>query len=25
VEREFRRYLDCGILSRGFARAYCDD
>jgi hypothetical protein len=24
VEREFRRYLDCGILACGFARAYCD-
>ena len=24
VEREFRRYLDCGIFARGFARAYCD-
>ena len=24
VEREFRRYLDCGILAHGFARAYCD-
>jgi hypothetical protein len=24
VEREFRRYLDCGLLARGFARAYCD-
>ncbi|MGB7988180.1 MAG: transposase [Candidatus Methylophosphatis roskildensis] len=23
VEREFRRYLDCGILARGFARAHC--
>ena len=23
VEREFRRYLDCGILARGFARARC--
>jgi hypothetical protein len=22
-ERDFRRYLDCGILSRGFARARC--
>ena len=21
VEREFRRYLDCGILAHGFARA----
>ena len=24
VEREFRRYLDCGILARGFTRACCD-
>ena len=24
VEREFRRYPDCGILACGFARAYCD-
>jgi hypothetical protein len=24
VEREFRRYLDCGILAHGFARARCD-
>jgi len=23
VERDFRRYLECGILSYGFARAYC--
>ena len=23
VEREFRRYLDCGVLARGFARARC--
>jgi len=23
VEHEFRRYLDCGILSRGFARLRC--
>ncbi len=23
VERDFRRYLDCGILARGFARAFC--
>lgn len=23
VEREFRRYLECGILARGFARARC--
>ena len=25
VEREFRRYLECGILAHGFARAYCDE
>jgi len=25
VEREFRRYLDCGILAHGFARARCGD
>ena len=25
VEREFRRYLDCGILAHGFARAHCAD
>ena len=25
VEREFRRYLDCGILAHGFARARCTD
>jgi Arc/MetJ family transcription regulator len=24
-EREFRRYLDCGILAHGFARARCAD
>ena len=24
LEREFRRYLECGILAHGFARAYCD-
>ena len=24
VEGEFRRYLDCGILARGFARVHCD-
>ena len=24
VERTFRRYLECGILAHGFARAYCD-
>ena len=23
AEREFRRYLECGILARGFARARC--
>ena len=23
MEREFRRYLDCGILDHGFARAHC--
>ncbi|MBL8415028.1 MAG: transposase zinc-binding domain-containing protein [Propionivibrio sp.] len=23
VERTFRRYLECGILAHGFARAYC--
>ena len=23
VEQEFRRYLDCGILAHGFARARC--
>ena len=25
VEREFRRFLECGILACGFARAYCDE
>lgn len=25
VEREFRRYLECGILAHGFARARCDE
>ena len=25
TEREFRRYLECGILSHGFARARCPD
>ncbi len=25
VERDFRKYLDCGILARGFARARCKD
>ena len=24
VERSFRRYLECGILAHGFARAWCD-
>jgi hypothetical protein len=24
VEREFRRYRECGILAHGFARAFCD-
>ena len=24
VEKEFRAYLDCGLPSRGFARAVCD-
>ena len=24
VECTFRRYLECGILAHGFARAYCD-
>ncbi len=24
VERTFRKYLDCGVLARGFARAFCD-
>ena len=23
VERDFRHYLECGILAYGFARAYC--
>jgi hypothetical protein len=23
IEREFRRYLECGILAHGFARARC--
>jgi hypothetical protein len=23
VEREFRRYLECGLLAHGFARARC--
>ncbi len=25
VEREFRRFLDCGILAHGFLRVHCDD
>jgi hypothetical protein len=25
VEREFRRYLECGSLAHGFARAHCGD
>lgn len=25
VERQFRRYLECGILAYGFARARCPD
>ena len=25
IEREFRRYLTCGILAHGFARARCGD
>ena len=25
VVRTFRRYLECGILAHGFARAYCDE
>jgi Transposase zinc-binding domain/Putative transposase len=25
VEREFRRYLECGILAHGFARARCSE
>jgi hypothetical protein len=25
VEREFTRYLDCGILAHGFVRVRCDD
>ena len=25
VEREFRRYLECGTLAHGFARARCGD
>jgi len=23
IEQAFRRYLDCGILAKGFARAHC--
>jgi len=23
VERELRKFLDCGVLSRGFARVHC--
>jgi len=25
IEREFRRYLECGILANGFARVRCAD
>jgi Putative transposase/Transposase zinc-binding domain len=25
VEQAFRRYLECGVLSCGFARAFCDE
>jgi len=25
VERDFRKYLECGILAHGFARAYCPE
>jgi hypothetical protein len=25
VKQAFRRYLECGILAHGFARAYCDE
>ena len=25
VENEFRRYLECGVLGRGFARIRCED
>ena len=25
VERDFRRFLECGILAHGFARAHCDE
>jgi len=24
VEREFRGYLECGILAHGFVRVHCD-
>ena len=24
VERAFRKFLDCGVLDKGFARAHCD-
>jgi hypothetical protein len=24
IERDLRKFLECGILARGFARAYCD-
>ena len=24
IEQAFRRYLECGILAHGFARAHCD-
>jgi hypothetical protein len=24
VEREFRRFLECGVLARGFLRVHCD-
>lgn len=25
IEQAFRRYLDCGVLAKGFARAHCDE
>jgi hypothetical protein len=25
VEREFRRYLECGVLAHGLARVRCSD
>ncbi len=25
VEREFREFLDCGVLARGFIRVHCDE